>query len=500
MMTFRESLLMGSLALLTACGDAVVTAPVSSFTDQPSVAFFNTALPTDTAQRIRLRGIASAAGFVTGVEVSFDNGATWRDATLASSGFDVEWWVDATAADLSASTTILSRAASNAGGDETPAPGFTCAVVCSTASSTLRATLAGMSSGGSLYLSSGTGGAYSVDAPLAAPAGVLLVGNGSGVASTNPATVLSAAPTFPRLFSLDGTSLSLSRVWVKGGYYGVSAAAVAGTISLRECAFTGQGTAGAVVRGAGGVDLEGVTVSATSALTGGVLLTDCPFLVSGCYFLGSGTGSPGLAYDSPGASAFIGSSLFYNCGVSLQAGAGNAVIASCVFQAGTLGAYNGVSFRGTSGAPVLRHSRVQGFPGYGVEIVAGAAPTLLANIISSNQKAGVFLTGDFRYVALPNLGTYGSLTSGSNYFLANKMTDPALGGEKDFQVFVSRTSNGAGRVIPAQNNWWRAEGAANIVGTEAAAEALVFDFDDPSYSYLPDLDVANPRLTTPPTP
>ncbi|MFZ4519289.1 MAG: N,N-dimethylformamidase beta subunit family domain-containing protein [Microthrixaceae bacterium] len=104
---------------------ASLTPPASTITSPSTGA----ALSEGSTATITGTATTSGGAVVTGVEVSTDNGTTWRPATVAAQAATTTWTFDWTV-DGYPSTTLRTRTTDNTGYVETPGPGTTVTVNC----------------------------------------------------------------------------------------------------------------------------------------------------------------------------------------------------------------------------------------------------------------------------------------------------------------------------------------------------------------------------------
>ncbi len=476
---FSLPVLLSFLFFLGGCGtvgDDV--APTSALTDPPDKVFFN-----GSSGKVRFSGTASDNLSIDIVQISFDDGTTWKTATKSGSGSSVTWSYLATAGLLPAgANTVKSKAFDKAGNVGTPADAVSVDSTISTSVSTLESIV---SSGtwSTIYFSSGSGDAYgdsSTAVVLENTAALMIQGNGYGQAITSanysasdmtPATVLETTFAASRLFSV-GHDLSIKNLRVVGAISAVDVADVISTldVTVDDSVFTGQKGFAIDAADSNAGDSTTVSVSVTGTMIdntlsdandrGGISLQKVTFavedsMVTNQWALPIGVGG-GIYVDL--GSGYINSSVFVDNSTAIYVANGSPRISSCVITGSGTSPSNGIRFTGVSASPIIRYNTISANTGFGVGLLGNSRPVFTHNTIANNGNAGIYIDFDFTNANdVPVLGdctVFNICQSGGRNGIFNN---------SPYEVIVTSTSS-TWIPISAEGNFW---------GTGKTTSALV---------------------------
>ncbi len=465
------ALMLPFLMLFAGCGGEDLVAPSSTLTDAPDTLFFNNGNSDGTSTRVRFSGTASDNFSINAVQISFDNGLTWKDTTVSGTGSSMTWVYLAKESVPSAASTIRTKAQDRAGNWETAGAGTAYTKTSSSVIGSLESIVTSATADDVIYLSSGTGGAYgdsSTAIVLENSVELIIVGSGYGQAITSvnysavdmtPATVLESTFTSARLFSV-GTGIDLRKVRIKGAVNALQISDVAASVSVSDSIFEGQ--KGFAIFAEDNVVPVGTSVSLTITDTmidnfdadgndrGGVYLDRVTYAIENSFItnqLGQPSGVEGGIYIT-GGSGYINSTVFVDNSTAIAVENGSPRISSCIITSPAADPSNGIRFLGVSASPIIRYNTISGNAGYGVSIEGNARPVFTNNTISTNLSGGVYIDFDFTSLSdLPVLGECSAFniceTGGRNGIFNNL----------PYEVIVTSTSTNY-LAISAQGNFW----------------------------------------------
>jgi hypothetical protein len=332
-----------------------------------------------------------------------------------------------------------------------------------------------------IYLSSGTGGAYgdnSTAIVLENSVELIMIGSGYGQALTansfsavdvTPITAIASSRSSSYIFSV-GANLTLKNMRISGSRNAVNISDIAGTMTFEDLVFEdhdawaiyAEDTAASVFTTLY-VSTDNVMIDAFRAeealLRGGIHISgaDIDFLIKNTLvkdlrILTSSEEGGGIFVDN--SDGQIDSSVFSGNAVGVWFKNNFAILSSSSVIGGINANSNGVRMSGAAGSPILRRNSIESNEGYGVRVGGGNTPKFFRNSISGNKWTGVLIdyTGAEAGLLNINLGKTTDLTSGFNNLTSNGLSHPVY---VPNQVYVSSTTTGTASLnIPAQNNWW----------------------------------------------
>ena len=465
-----------SLAFLfSACGPDT-TAPSIDTSTIPQTVFFN---DTGFSESFLFLGRATDNTNVELVEISADNGSTWKTAVIdddpPNKQFDVEWSYLASSAELAAGMyTVLVRATDQSSNVAISDPVILASQSGSTIGS-LLAVFATASSGDVIGLSTGLGMAYGDSTTaLTIPINVDLTVQGSGYGSTvtsggliplaDPtATILESDPATASLFSVDA-DLTLKNLRLLGADSAIRISGSSGSdpqLSVEECLFDRQAAWAVFAEdddNVVNVEVVSSIVDASQADSaggaGGFYLANVSYEISGSDLYFQSTVGSGAGVLAVGSTGTIDASIFEGNALGVWASSGVANITSCDFSNIFAAAYttNGINLTGGPGEALIRRNTIDGNSGYGLRVGGEMDLILRNNAITNNELSGVLIDSELDNPSLSNVDMGTSSDKGNNLFDGNE--HPQGAGGQDTQVFVTLATSEGSTLIPANWNYW----------------------------------------------
>ena len=497
------ALMLPFLMLFSGCGGNDEVVPSSTLTDAPDTLFFNTINSATTSDRVRFSGTASDNFSIFQVQISFDDGSTWKDATVSGTGSSKTWTYLATESVPSAASTLKTRAQDKAGNWETPGAGTAYTKTSSPTLGSLQSIITSATADDVIYLSSGTGGAYgdsSTATVLENSVDLTIVGSGYGQALTTssfsavdvtPLTAIASSRSSSHIFSV-GANLTLKNLRISSSINAVDISDNAGTVTFEDLVFEDLKAWAIYAEDTNAADsttlyvsTDNVMIDATDAnlanLRGGIYISgaDIDFLIKNTLvkdltvLTSSEEGGGMFVENSDGQ---IDSSVFSGNAVGIWFKNSSAVLSSSTISGGGSGNSNGIRMSGAGGSPDLRRNTISGNVGYDVKVGGSATPIFYRNTVSSTGTLGVLVDGPN---AVPNLGAFPFSSSGCNQFLRNLSNPFTI----DPVVSVAETTNNTA-IINAGSNFW---GFITYTGTQVHTFRIEDGFDAPSVAGEVDL-------------
>ncbi len=468
------ALMLPFLMLFSGCGGEDLVAPSSTLTDAPDTIFFNTINSATTSDRVRFSGTASDNFSINVVQISFDNGLTWKDTTVSGTGSSKTWVYLAKESVPSAASTIRTKAQDRAGNWETAGAGTAYTKTSSSVIGSLESIVTSATADDVIYLSSGTGGAYgdsSSPIVLGNTVELIIVGSGYGQALTTssfsavdatPATAVASSRSSSYIFSV-GANLTLKNLRVSGSINAVDIYDIAGTVTFEDLVFDGLKAWAIYAEDTNAADsttlyvsTDNVMIDATDAdlanLRGGIHISgaDIDFLIKNTLVkdltvLSSGEEGGGIFVKN--SDGQIDSSVFSGNAVGIWFMNSSATLSSSSVSGGSSGNSNGIRMSG-SGSPDLRWNTISGNAGYDVLVGGSTTPIFYRNTVSAvgSITPGIWVNGPN---AVPNLGTFPFASSGCNKF-QRKLSDPL----NTWPVLSVADTTNAADIINAGSNFW----------------------------------------------
>ena len=461
-----------AVLLLGACGeDDVAPADPSSSTIIPDAVFFNL---TSGDEMILFSGRATDNRWVDSVQISFDNGGTWKDAQIdpTPSVRDVSWSYYATDSDMPSPSTVLIRVADQ-DANETTSSAVPVRKSSGAATGSVLAFFSDADPGEVLALSSGEDYAYgNAGTALTVPVDVNLtvLGAGYGDAETSGgidppanavATVLQAPPGASAILDVSA-DLVLKNIRFVGSLNAISIDGADASVQVEDCLFDGQG--GWAVRAVGGGDAISIRFlsnvvdasSSNDASGGGLYLEDADYEVSGSEFHLKNDEAEGAGVMAVGGAGSVEDCIFEGNYLAIWASGGSPVITNC----NILGGSYGINLTGGSGSAEIRSNAIDGHSSWGLRVGGEMELVLRRNAITDNGRAGVLIDSQLSNVNLIRIDMGTFTDQGRNLF--NDNTHPDGNWAFDTQVYVTQgTSEGPTR-IPANYNYWGYFNATDI--------------------------------------
>jgi len=475
------ALMLPFLMLFSGCGGEDLSAPSSTLTDAPDTLFYNSGNSDGTSTRVRFSGTATDNFSIDAVQISFNAGSTWKDATVSGTGSSKTWVYLATESKTSAASTIRTKAQDMAGNWETAGAGTAYTKTSSSVIGSLESIVTSATADDVIYLSSGTGGAYgdsSTATVLANSVDLIIMGSGYGLAVTStlitnagfsavaatPMTSIATSQSASYLFSI-GADLTLKNIRVSGAVKAVNVHSVSGTtvtVTVEDTVFENQnnwaifatnmtGNFGSVNIIVNGVMIDAENQGGDSTDRGGIYLDKVKYTLDDT-----------LIANVTGASSFKRTAIYANSGGSTSDTSitisgcylvnnvhgiwidnGSPVVTSCVIRNDGLTISNGVNLS-TAGTPRFNSNTISGSSNYGVRVGGSMTPIFYRNIIGANGSVGVWVDG----TGEPDLGTFPFDDSG-----CNRITNSAFQYDTEYVLVASPTTESAD-IFNAGKNFW----------------------------------------------
>jgi hypothetical protein len=435
----------------------------------PDAVFINV---TGQSEFVRLQGTAEDNVKITLVEGSLDGGNTFpfstTDLPLSAS---VDWDLSLPAGGFASPATTVVIRATDGEGNTALSSASVVPVYSGNAPADLDSVITSASPGDVIFLSSGSGSAYSTT--LSITQALTLVGHGFGNAVTaggysaqgmTPATVLSADSAEPFIVQTR-SDLDLSNIRFAGAAVGLNIEdndidSTDLTVTVNDCLFEGQGAWGiyaAKIVPGDTIDqlllntlYIGVDASqAASNDGGGIYLGDATYNLEYMDVRGA-VASPGYyaGVFITGGSGTVSGSFFDDNAVAIWASGGAPVIASNSIDGSDTLTTAGINLTGGPAYPEIRSNEIAYNSGYGLRIGGEMQPRVRSNIIRNNDGAGIVIDFEGSAVDLVSIDLGTTSDSGSNDLYENDHPSSVL----NVQAYVS-TSTPIGR-IPAERNYW----------------------------------------------